>query len=100
MWVRLNDAGMRVWGNVFPDGKVPVCSFTFQEAKLGSRVERVILVAWNLLSKEEKAGVLAKISEKSGHPKDEILKDILRIGLPLRESFTTHVVAEELRFLI
>lgn len=92
MWVCLNDEGKRIWGDVFPTGKVPVASMTFQEAKLGPRTERVVLVAWSVLSEEQKKAVLAKISERSGAPKEAILKDILRIGLPLRESYTTGVV--------
>lgn len=100
MWVCLNAEGKRVWGDVFPTGKVPVTSMTFQEAKLGPKTERVVLVAWTALSEEQKAAVLAKISERCGAPKDAILKDILRIGLPLRESYTTGTVAAELRFFI
>jgi predicted Fe-S protein YdhL (DUF1289 family) len=102
MWVCLNDAGMRVWGDVFPDGKVPVCSLDFQEANLegAGRSERVILVNWAALSSMQRDAVLAKISERSGAPKEAILKDILKVGLPLRERYTTGVVAAELRFFI
>jgi len=102
MWVRLNDAGMRVWGDVFPDGKIPVCSMDFHDATLEGRggKERVILVSWAALSKVQQDGVLAKISEKSGAPKDAILEHILKVGLPLRECYTTGVVAAELRFFI
>ncbi|HLE74940.1 MAG TPA: hypothetical protein VI864_02720 [Candidatus Bathyarchaeia archaeon] len=100
MWVCLNDAGMRVWGDVFPAGKVPVASMAFQEAKLGPKTERVVLVAWTVLSEEQKDAVLAKISERCGAPKEAILKDILKVGLPLRESYTTGTVAAELRFFI
>jgi hypothetical protein len=100
MWVRLNDEGLRVWGDVFPDGKVPVASMAFQEAQLGPKSESVILVAWTALSELQKVGVLTKISARSGAPKETVLKDILRIGLPLRQSYTTGTVAEELRFFI
>ena len=100
MWVFLNDAGMRVWGDVFPTGKVPVASMTFQEAKLGPKTERVILVAWTALSEKQKDAILAKISERCGAPKEAILKDTLKVGLPLRESYTTGTVATELRFFI
>jgi predicted Fe-S protein YdhL (DUF1289 family) len=102
MWVCLNDAGMRVWGDVFPAGKVPVCSMNFHDATLegAGRKERVILVNWSALSPIQRDGVLAKISEKSGVSKELILKDIQRIGLPLRERYTTGVVAAELRFFI
>ena len=101
MWVCLNDEGKRVWGDVFPDGKVPVCSMVFFDAKLDNdRLARVILVNWAALSIGQKDAVLAKISERSGAPKGLILKDILKIGLPLREHYTTGVVAAELRFFI
>ena len=33
MWTMLNDEGKKVWGDVFPDGKVPVASMIFQEMK-------------------------------------------------------------------
>ena len=102
MWVSLNDAGMRVWGDVFPDGKVPVCSMDFHDATLegvGGK-ERVILVSWAALKKAQKDGVLAKISERSGASKDAILENILKVGLPLRERYTTGTVVAELRFFI
>lgn len=102
MWVMLNDEGKKVWGDVFPDGKVPVTSMSFHEAKLGpgSRTEAVVLVSWQALSKTEKDGVLTKIVEKSGAPREAIFADILRIGMPLRKSLTTGVIAAELRFFI
>jgi len=100
MWTLLNDEGKRVWGDVFPDGKVPVCSY-FQEAHLEGRgTIRVILVNWSALSSEQKDAILTKISKTTGSQKEEILKDILKIGLPLRESYTTAFVAAESRFFI
>ena len=104
MWACLNDEGKKVWGEIFPDSKIPVTSMVFQETKLGpgpaSKRERVVLVAWGLLSKEQKDAILAKISARSGAPKDQILSDILKIGLPLRESLTTGTIAAELRWFI
>ena len=100
MWTILNDEGKKIWGDIFPDGKVPVTSMSFQEAKVGSRTERIVLVAWTALSKEQKAAVLTKISDRLGAPKTVILKDIKKIGLPLRESLTTGIIAAELRYFI
>jgi len=99
MWVCLNYEGKKVWGDVFSDGKVPVCSLDFQEASLeGAGTERVIMVNWAALSPTQKDAVLTKISERSGAPKDIILKDIQKIGLPLRKRYTTGYVAAEPRF--
>lgn len=96
MWVSLNEKGKEVWGDVFPNGKVPVSSMTFAESNVGS----VILVAWSQLSEEQKVAILSKISVKSGAPKEAILRDIIKIGLPLRESYTTGTVVAEARFFI
>lgn len=100
MWATLNDEGKKVWGDVFPDGKVPVMSMSFHEAKVGPNTKRVVLVSWNVLSKLQKYAVLTKISEKSGVSEEVILKDIEKIGLPLRESLTTGIIAAELRYFI
>ena len=100
MWVCLNDEGKRVWGDVFPDGQVPVLSF-FGEADLeGGGSESVALIYWKKLSYAQQAAILTKLSERCGAPKEAILKDILKVGLPLRESYTTGSVAAELRFFI
>jgi|GEM_PF-845205 hypothetical protein len=111
MWVCLNDEGKRVWGDVFPDGKVPVCSMNFFDAKLDNdRLARVVMVNFAALSSAQKDAVLNKFVDVCGVPKgalqsrlrlrNEILKDIFSIGLPLRECYTTGVVAAELRFFI
>jgi predicted Fe-S protein YdhL (DUF1289 family) len=102
MWVCLNDEGKRVWGDVFPDGKVPVCSMNFHNASLegAGGKERVILVNWWGLSDVQRDAVLAKLSQRTGAPIVEILQDIMEVGLPLRERYTTGCVAAELRFFV
>ncbi|MCW4017982.1 MAG: hypothetical protein NWF00_04800 [Candidatus Bathyarchaeota archaeon] len=102
MWVCLNEEGLRVWGDVFPDGKVPVCSMSFQDASLegAGDSERVILVNFAALSEARKDGVLTKLSGRFGVSRDDIALAIKRVGLPLRKRYTTGVVAEELRFFI
>lgn len=101
MWVCLNDFGKQVWEDVFPDDKVPVCSSDFQETVLeGAGKEQVILVNWRVLSSKQQSAILAKISERFGASKDDVLANILKAGLPLRKSYTSGVVAIELRFFI
>ena len=100
MWVCLNDEGKKVWGDVFPDSKVPVCSMTFQEAHVGDHIERVCMVNWQLLEEKKKIEIIRKIASKTGALESEIALAIKRIGLPLRERLTTGVVAAELRFFI
>jgi hypothetical protein len=101
MWTTLNDEGKKVWGHVFPDGKVPVCS-GFETADLEglSKTERVVLVDWTALNDGQRSLILTKLSNRSGASREAILEDISRIGLPLRECHTTGTIAAELRFFI
>ena len=89
-WVRLNVEGKRLWGDVFPDGIVPVQSIATQRAKLEGvkDAESVFIVNWKELNTEQQQAILEKLSEQSGATKDEILKDILKVGLPLRRRYT------------
>lgn len=89
-WAYLNDEGKRMWGEIFPDGEVPVRSILTQQAKLEGikELERTFLVDWVALTENQKDAILSRLSQKSGASKETILKDILKIGLPLREKYT------------
>jgi len=88
-WTYLNDEGKGLWGEIFPDGEVPVRSIIAVSAKLGGiGEERVFIVEWSELTAEQQEAILERLSKKSGAPKDVILKDILKIGLPLRVKYT------------
>lgn len=89
-WAYLNAEGKAVWGNVFPDGEVPVQSIIAQPATLEGidKTERVFLVDWTELTAQQQDAILEKLSKRSGARKDVILKDVLKIGLPLREKYT------------
>jgi hypothetical protein len=101
MWVSLNEKGKEKYGDIFPDGKVPVCSMDFFEAILGKDViAEVVLVSWRHLTSEQQKALLAKINETLGGDKEELAKQIATKGLPLRKSYTMGVIAAELRFFI
>ena len=89
-WAYLNAEGKAVWGDIFPDGEVPVQSIIAQNATLEGidKAERVFLVDWKELTAQQQDAVLEKISKRSGARKEVILKDVLKIGLPLREKYT------------
>ena len=97
-WARLNFDGKREWGEVFPDGKVPIQSIATQHAKLEGikDIESVFTVDWNTLADWQQQAVLEKLSQQSGAPKETVQKEILQVGLPLRRKHiqscgTTHV---------
>jgi hypothetical protein len=86
----LNADGKAVWGDVFPNGEVPVQSIITQSATLEGveTTERVFLVDWNELTGKQQDAILEKLSKRRGVAREVILKDVLRIGLPLREKYT------------
>jgi len=91
-WVRLNVEGKRLWGDAFPDGIVPVQNIATQHAKLEGikDAESVFTVNWKALTTEQQQTIIEKLSEQSGATKDEILKDILKVGFPLRRKYTVN----------
>jgi hypothetical protein len=86
----LNPEGKKLWGDVFPDGEVPIQSMIAHSATLEGTDcnERVFLVDWKELSADQQKAVLDKISKLSGASKEIILKDVLKVGLPLRQKYT------------
>ena len=89
-WACLNPEGKAVLGDVFPDGEVPIQSIIPQPANLEGvdGIEKVFLVDWKELTAQQQDAILEKISKKFGASKEAILKDILKVGLPLREKLT------------
>ena len=89
-WAYLNAEGKKHWGDIFPDGKVPIHSIVTIPAKLkGIRpTQTVYMVDWQKLTTEKQLAILEKLSKLSGSPTEEIVKDILEVGLPLREKYT------------
>ena len=89
-WAYLNAEGKKLWGDVFPDGEVPIQSMIAQAATLEGidGIERVFIVDWKELSTEQQKAVLEKISKLSGVRKETILKNVLKVGLPLRQKYT------------
>lgn len=89
-WACLNAEGKAVLGDVFLDGEVPIQSIIPQTANLEGidGIEKVFLVDWKELTAQQQDAVLEKISKRFGASKEVILKDILKVGLPLREKLT------------
>jgi len=101
-WARLNLEGKREWGDIFPDGKVPVQSIATQHAKLEGvkDVESVFTINWKELSTELQQVILEKLSRQTGATKDAILKDILKVGLPLRRRYTASCGTKRMELFI
>ena len=89
-WAYLNAEGKQHWGDIFPDGKVPIHSIVTISVKLkGIRpTQTVYMVDWKKLTSEQQLAILEKLRTLSGASKEDSLKDILEVGLPLREKYT------------
>lgn len=89
-WAYLNAEGKAGWGDVFPDGEVPIQSIIAQPATLEgiNSSERVFLLDWKELTIQQQDAILGKISKRTGANRDVILKEVLKVGLPLREKYT------------
>lgn len=96
-YVRLNVEGKRAWGDIFPNGLVPVHRFATQCVKLeGSKdAESVFTIDWEKLTEEQHQAILEKLEDQTGATKETILKNILRFGLPIRRGFTFGCCASE-----
>lgn len=88
-WVRLNLEGKREWGDVFPDGKVPVLTIVTQKPILegANDVESVFTVNWKELNLHQQQTIIEKLSNQTGETKEKTLADILRVGLSFRRTY-------------
>jgi len=88
-WASLNAEGKKAWGNIFPDGTIPVVSIIPKQATLQGteKTETIFLVDCKELTSQQTEQILEKLSKNTGTQKDLILKDILKVGLPLRQRY-------------
>ena len=89
-WAYLNEEGMKIYGETFPEKKVPVLSMIPVRGPLGTpdNVEDFFRVQWGELTEDQQDAVLGIISERFGVKKAQVLDQIERVGLPLRSSLT------------
>jgi len=90
-WAYLNQEGMKIWGDIFPDKTVPVLSMIPQYGPLGSPdspPQRYFLVQLDELTEDQLNAVLDILSEKFKAPQEDIRKEFMERGLPLRQSLT------------
>lgn len=89
-WARLSLEDKRERGEIFPDGKVPERRFVTQKPILEDTkdVESVFTLNWKELTPWQQQALIEKISKQTDTTREAIPSDILRIGLPLRRTYT------------
>ena len=87
-WVYLNAEGMKLWGEVFPDGIVPVVSMIPGTAFFGGQEEKMYLVFHEEMSEDQISGLTKKLAIQFDAPEADVRAQMLRDRIPLREMFT------------
>lgn len=90
-WAYLSPEGMVLFGDAFPDRKVPVLSMVPKYGPIGRPDAPPVyffIVQWDEVKKEAQEIVLERLAEKFGVTGAEMKGQIAEIGLPLRQSLT------------
>ena len=100
-WATLNEMGKALYGEVFPDGRVPVLSMIPSWARLGGSKEasKVYLAKVSKLSEEQFGKIVDMVSARFGADREVVEKDFKDHGIPLREELTSGAGTDELGFL-
>ncbi len=98
-WAHLNAEGKRYWGDIFPDGKVPIQSIAAQQARVEgiSDPESVFAIDWKALSERQQQAILKKLTSQNGKPKQAVLKELLSVGLPLQRKHIQSMGTDRMR---
>ena len=101
---QLNEEGMKQFGDVFPDGLVPILNPLSEETELeGVGEKQVHLVNLHLLKQSDEGKTYQKLlktlSEKFNAPIKEIDEQFEEYGLPLRHELVSCVEIDP-RFVI
>ena len=87
-WAWLNEEGMKIFGAVFPDRKVPVLSMIWQTATLPIGDKDIFKVYLEELTDEQIETLFEILVEKFKAPREDLEKQIKEYGLPLRRELT------------
>jgi hypothetical protein len=95
-WIFLNEEGKKLYGDIFPDGNIPVLSMI--PSMVG--IERVFLIYHEELSNEQIDQVLTLLSRKFGADKELIRHEMLKNRIPIREKYVSSAGTNHLGLFI
>lgn len=103
MAARLNNKGIKQFGDIFPDGLVPVLAPLSGETELeGIGLKKIYLVNISLLRQVDEPAyqkTLKKLSEKFNVSIEEMDHHLNEVGLPLRQDLVSSVKID-MRFIL
>jgi hypothetical protein len=88
-WAYLNDEGKKLYGSVFPDGKVPIVSIIGFQAEIEGKDESVYLIRQEQITPEKLEALLTILAEKFKAPKKAIKEEMEKNRTPIRQKYTT-----------
>ena len=88
-WAQLNPEGRKEWGEIFPDGKVPIKNVAVQHIRLEGNKdpESVYTLDWKELAPWQQEAIVERLSRQSGDKKEDVLREILRVGISLPRKY-------------
>lgn len=90
-WAYLNEEGKKLYGEIFPNGEVPVVSMIPTVCGIESHPERCYMIYHEELSEEQFEKFITEIAERFHVSKEEVKKHIssgkFEDRIPIREQF-------------
>jgi len=88
-WIFLNEEGKKLYGDIFPDGQVPVLSMIPTWGSIEGNAERLYLIYHEEMSNEQIDQMLTLLSRKFGADKELIRQEMLKNCIPIREKYVS-----------
>jgi hypothetical protein len=88
-WIYLSDEGKKLYGEIFPNGEIPVLSMIPAIGGIEGKPERLYLIYHEELSNEQIDQMLTLLSRKFGADKELIRHEMLQNRIPIREKFVS-----------
>ena len=87
-WAFLNDEGKKLYGEVFPDGMVPVVNMIPGTAVIGGQEEKIYLVCHEELSEVQTEKLVKLLAVVFGALEAAVKAELLKDRVPLRAKYT------------
>jgi hypothetical protein len=88
-WVYLNDDGKKLYGDVFPDGDVPVLSTVPTTGGIEGNPERLYLLFHEELTEEQREDLLTVLAQKFSADKEAVRHEMLKNRIPIRSKLVS-----------
>ena len=90
-WAYLNEEGKKLYGKIFPKGEIPVVSMIpgLQKLEGINDPQMVYMIFLDELTKEQFDKIVQMFHEIARVPKETIVREIKKMGLPLRDKYVS-----------